>query len=68
MEAAAFLHVSRLFVIKESVAGQLPHRMLGTHRRIAFADLLAYATEMRQKQVAALERMAANARELGLDY
>ena len=68
VEAAAFLNVSRPFVIKEIEAGQLPHRMVGTHRRIAFEDLLAYATKMRQKQLAALDRMAENERELGLDY
>jgi len=42
--------------------------MVGTHRRIAFEDSLAYARKMREKQTAALERMTVNARELGLDY
>lgn len=68
VEAAHFLNVSRPFVIKEIEAGRLPHRMVGTHRRIAFEDLLAYALKMRERQEAALERMADNARELGLEY
>lgn len=68
VEAAHFLNVSRPFVIKEIEEGRLPHRMVGTHRRIAFEDLVTYANKMREKQTAALERMAANARELGLDY
>jgi excisionase family DNA binding protein len=68
VEAAHFLNVSRPFVIKEIEEGRLPHRMVGTHRRIAFEDLLAYARKMREKQAAALERMAENARELCLDY
>ncbi|MGH8777804.1 helix-turn-helix domain-containing protein [Paraburkholderia sp.] len=68
VEAAHFLNVSRPFVIKEIEEGRLPHRMVGTHRRIAFNDLVAYANRMREKQTAALERMADNARELGLDY
>jgi excisionase family DNA binding protein len=68
VEAANFLNVSRPFVIKEIDAGRLPHRMVGSHRRIALEDLLAYAHEMRASQAAALERMAENARELGLDY
>jgi uncharacterized protein YbjQ (UPF0145 family) len=42
--------------------------MVGTHRRIAFDDLMAYANAMREKQAAALDRMAANAHDLGLDY
>ncbi|HEX7327094.1 MAG TPA: helix-turn-helix domain-containing protein [Casimicrobiaceae bacterium] len=68
VEAAHFLGVSRPFVVKEIEEGRLPHRMVGTHRRVAFEDLLAYARKMREKQAAALERMAENARELGLDY
>ncbi|MCZ7560464.1 MAG: excisionase family DNA-binding protein [Burkholderiaceae bacterium] len=68
VEAANFLNVSRPFVIKEIEAGRLPHRMVGRHRRIAFEDLVAYERKMREKQRAALERMAENERELGLDY
>ncbi|BAP88404.1 excisionase/Xis, DNA-binding protein [Burkholderiales bacterium GJ-E10] len=68
VEAAHFLNVSRPFVIKEIEAGRLPYRMVGTHRRIAFEDLVAYGKAMREKQAAALERMAENARELGLEY
>lgn len=68
VEAANFLNVSRPFVIKEIDAGRLPYRMVGTHRRIAFEDLLNYSRKMREQQHSALERMADNARELGLDY
>jgi len=68
VEAANFLNVSRPFVIKEIEDGRLPHRKVGSHRRIAFDDLVAYAREMRKRQEGALERMAENARDLGLDY
>lgn len=68
VEAANFLNVSRPFIIKEIDAGRLRHRMVGTHRRVEFSDLLVYAREMRQRQEQALERMADNARELGLEY
>lgn len=68
VEAAHFLNVSRPFVIKEIEESRLPHRMVGTHRRIAFEDLVSYDKKMREKQVAALERMSDNARDLGLDY
>jgi len=67
VEAAHFLNVSRPFVIKEIEAGRLEHRMVGTHRRISFEALQAYARAMRGRQSAALERLADNARELGLD-
>jgi excisionase family DNA binding protein len=68
VEAAHFLNVSRPFVIKEIEEGRLPHRMVGTHRRIALKDLVAYAETMKESRSAALDRMADNARELGLDY
>ena len=55
-------------VIKEIESGRLPHRKVGSHRRIAFGDLIAYARKMREQQAGALERMADNARELGLEY
>lgn len=68
VEAANFLNVSRPFVLKEIEDGRLPHRKVGTHHRVAFEDLVAYARAMRKRQEHALERMAENARELGLDY
>jgi excisionase family DNA binding protein len=68
VEAANFLNVSRPFVIKEMEAGRLPHRKVGSHRRIALEDLLAYAQKMRAQQASALVLLADNARELGLDY
>ena len=68
VEAANFLNVSRPFVIKEIEAGRLIHRMVGTHRRIRFADLMDYSKAMRAKQQEALDKKADNARELGLEY
>lgn len=68
VEAANFLNVSRPFVIKEIEAGRLPHRKVGSHRRIAFEDLMRYASDMHARQREALQRLADNAAELGLDY
>ena len=41
-EAAAFLNVSRPFVVKQIDEGRLPCRKVGRHRRILFDDLMAY--------------------------
>jgi excisionase family DNA binding protein len=68
VEAANFLNVSRPFVIKEIDAGRLKHRMVGSHRRILYTDLLEYARAMRTDQESALDEMAEDARSLGLDY
>lgn len=67
IEAANYLNVSRPFVIKAMESGQLPFRKVGTHRRVSFEDLEIYARSMRQDREAALERMADEAREFGLD-
>lgn len=68
VEVANLLYVSRPFVIKEIDAGRLKHRKVGAHRRVLYEDVLEYAASMRAQQQAALDRMAENARELGLDY
>lgn len=66
VEAANYLNVSRPFVIKEIEANRLPHRMVGTHRRILFKDLLEYSHAMRGRQQQALDDMAADAIKNGL--
>lgn len=68
VEAAHFLNVSRPFVIKAMEAGRLPYRKVGTHRRVTLKHLLDYERQMREQQEQALDRLADNARELGLDY
>jgi len=68
VQAANFLNVSRPFVIKEIEEGRLPHRKVGSHRRIAFEDLARYQHEMLASQRAALQRLADNAADLGLEY
>jgi excisionase family DNA binding protein len=67
VEAANFINVSRPFIIKEIEAGKLKHRLVGTHRRVLLEDLIEYKSAMQSKQYAALDRMAENAKELGLD-
>lgn len=68
VEAAHYLNVSRPFVIKEIEEGRLPHRKVGTHRRIAFDDLVRYAKSMREQQDAALDRLSQSSYDLDLDY
>ena len=67
-DVANFLNVSRPFVIKEVEAGRLAHRKVGTHRRIAYEDAVAYKARMVAGQRAALQELADDAQELGLGY
>lgn len=66
VEAAELLNVSRPYLIKQLQAGELPYHMVGTHRRLRLADVLAYRDRMDRESEAALAAMTAEAEELGL--
>ncbi len=66
VEAADLLNVSRPFLIKQLEAGALAHHMVGTHRRLRLADVLAYRDRMDHNANEALAAMTAEAEALGL--
>lgn len=66
VEAAEILNVSRPFLIKQIEAGVLPHHMVGTHRRLRLADVLAYRDRVDAEAEDALAAMTAEAEDLGL--
>jgi excisionase family DNA binding protein len=64
-QAAAFLNVSRPFVIKEIEAQRLKCRLVNRHRRIEFEELLRYQREQKQRSEDALKRLAGLSQEMG---
>lgn len=64
-QAAAFLNVSRPFVIKEIEAGRLACRLVNRHRRIEFEELLRYQGEQKQRSEAALKQLSELSKEMG---
>jgi excisionase family DNA binding protein len=64
-QAAAFLNVSRPFVIKEIEGQRLKCRLVNRHRRIEFEELLRYQQEQKQRSEEALKRLAELSEELG---
>jgi excisionase family DNA binding protein len=65
-DAARYLNVSRAFVVGEIATGRLPHRAIGTQRRVAFEDLEAYVASMCDRERVAVEGIVEYTRELGL--
>jgi excisionase family DNA binding protein len=65
-QAAEFLDVSRPFLVKLVERGELPCRMVGTHRRIPSQALAEYRTKMFRAASAAADEMARISQDLGL--
>jgi excisionase family DNA binding protein len=65
-QAAAFLDVSRPFVIKLIKRAELLCRMVGKHRRIPINALLAYREKMFRQAKLAADEMTQLAQESGL--
>jgi len=66
-QAAEMLNVSRPHVVKLLEQGELPHHMVGTHRRVKVADLLAFRDRRDQERSDALAEMHQIADEAGMD-
>ncbi len=67
-EAAEFLNVSRPFIVKQIEAGTIPHRKVGTHRRIRVEDLLKYKKQIDHARNQTLDELTAESQKLGLGY
>lgn len=65
-QAADVLNVSRPFVVRLIEDGRLPHRKVGTHRRVRVDDLMAYRRRADVDREAALLELAEETRRLGL--
>lgn len=66
-QAADYLNVSRPFLASLVDKNLIAHRMVGSHRRIRFGDLVAFEQKSRKDRQAALVQMADEAKKLGLE-
>lgn len=65
-KAAAFLQVSRPFLVRLLDNGEIPFHYVGTHRRITMSDVMEYKRKRKIRSKEALQRMTELAEEMGL--
>lgn len=67
-QAAELLRVSRPFLVKLLEAGTIPHRKVGSHRRVDLSNLLNYQARVKNQQEDALRELQEQAQILKMGY
>jgi len=65
-QAADFLNVSRQYLVGLLDKNEIPHRIVGTHRRVRVSDLVAYQEKSDRARREAIDEMVAEAQRQNL--
>ena len=68
VQAADVLNVSRPFLIKLLDQKAIPHRKVGTHRRIRMEDVMAYKNAIDREREQVLEQLAQEGQAYDMGY
>jgi excisionase family DNA binding protein len=67
-QAADFLNVSRPFLVQLLEHKKLPFRLVGTHRRVRFEDVLRFKENIDTERRKVLDQLAAETQDLKMGY
>jgi excisionase family DNA binding protein len=67
-ETADLLNVSRPHVVKLLEQGHIKFHKVGKHRRVLYADVLAYQQQQKQNSIEAMSELMSQAQALGMGY
>lgn len=68
VQAADILNVSRPFLVGLLEEGKIPHRKVGTHRRIRMEDVMNYKQKIDEEREAILDQLVAEAQDQDMGY
>lgn len=67
-EGAAYLNVSRPYLIRQLESRKIPFHKVGTHRRIKFQDLEVYRQSIESERRKVMDELAEQAQKLEMGY